>query len=412
MPITCKHRFADSVGLRTVAMLAFCGAIVFPFAGQCQRDSLRHEILNYTTPNNELIIRGRKLISDKLREGDYTKLREVMTFLIDSAEDKDHIAFSPIEKWYICYLTGQYSQVLSDVRQFEIFLSNDERRVPTFDALFSEVTAKVKYDRLKIQQEINASSHSVMEKAFLVLNLDYLTEDERTGSQESVNDACNGFMALYPNSEFEPFIRKYLRYQYKFSNWAYSGELFTGYGVFTGDLSNKFTNPVHLGLSAELSYKKLILFLRIYGGFGLTRDAIMFPQGTWAKSAQTSVTVPEASLGYKVYTNRVVEVAPFAGISSIHIGPTTEDKKKYPEYQHVGFQTLSYSAGVNMDLKLPRSEYVGMFRVSSRQGYTFIRVRYAYIHQLPEQKNSMFTGNLHSLTIGIGLFGRRAVREY
>ena len=43
------------------------------------------------------------------------------------------------------------------------------------------------------------------------------------------------------------------------------------------------------------------------------------------------VYLPEISLGYNMIDNKYVKLAPFAGISSIDIGPPTQDQNKEKE---------------------------------------------------------------------------------
>lgn len=382
---------------------------------QAQQDSIREQILRHAIPNNELIYRGRRMIVDKIVEGDRQKVWEVMNYLIDSAEDKDHIAFYPVEKWLLYFWAGNYAQVLSDSRHFESFLLQAEgRRVPIQDALGVDVNAKVTYDRLRIQQDIKNSDFTDVEKAFLVLNLDFLTErGGSSGYQESINQACNGFMLLFPNSEFEPYIRKYLRYQYTESKWAGGFELFSGYSVLTGEMSSKFTNLVPLGVAVDVSYKKFILYLRIYGGLGLTRDSIVFANGTWEGDAQLRAIIPEASIGYTVYSNRSVEIAPFVGIGSMGVDPTKNDKDRIPEYEFVGLKhTGLYLLGVNVDVTLQNSgsDLLGGFGQSKSK--IFLRLRYTYTDPGFEKTYPGFSGDFHSLTIGIGILSRQVKRDH
>ncbi len=398
-----------------LSVVIFCGCLTLSFACYGQRDSIRDEILQHTVPHNELIIRGRQMILNKIVEGDRKKVRQVMTYLIDSTEDKDYIAFNPFEKCLLYYWSGQYDQIMSDTRDFEGFLRQAEgRRIPIQDALMRDVIAKVGYERLKIQMDINGSDLSAMQKAFLVLNLDYLAETENTvRSQESINDACNGFMSLHPNSEFEPYIRKYLRFQYKASKWGYDYEFFTGYGIFTGDLSKQFTNTVPIGIAFDLHHSKFVLFLRVYIGFGLTRDSISFPNGTWRRDDRVEQFLPEASLGYKVYSNNALELTPFVGIGSMKLTPPPKDKDKIPEYKHVGLDyTTTFMFGLNLDLKLESTRDRVWSTGGDGESYVFVRIRYAYNHPQFDRHYTGFGGSFHNLTIGIGLFGRRAIREH
>jgi hypothetical protein len=397
-----------------VSQATLLGCMLVSLGCLAQEDSIRHQILNYGAPNNELIYRGRKMILDKIIADDREKVKEVMTYLIDSTEDRHYVAFNSMEKWLLYYWSGQYEQILSDARRFEAFLWQDEgRSVPVQDVLYREVQAKVTYDRLKIQMDINQTDLPAMEKAFLVLNLGFLSEDNsRPGAQESINQACNGFISLYPNTEFEPYILKYLRFQFKPSEWGLAYAFFTGYGVLTDELSDKFTNPVPVGLDFDVSYKKFSLFFRIYIGLGETRDSINFPNATWKKEALTQLFLPEASVGYAVYSDRSVKLTPFVGISSMRVCPPESDRKKFPEYEHVGLNyTTTFTAGLNADFLIGKTESITSWGYGQRTSYLFVRLRYAYNQPGFDSEYPGFSGNLHSLTLGLGLFSRAWRRD-
>lgn len=385
-----------------VVVAAFCGCTI---ECKAQQRSIREEILAHTQPNNELIYRGRKMILDRIVAGDRDKVKEVMLYLIDSTEDKDHIAFHPVEKWLLYFWSGQYTQVLEDSRRFESFLSHGEgRNVPIYDALLRDVRAKVTYERLLIQGDINRSEFSSIEKAFLILNLDYLVTED----QESTNQACNGFLMLYPNSEFESYIRKYLRYQYKLSKFGYGLEIFSGYGILTQELTNSFSNSVPIGFDFDLGYNRLMLYLRGYFGLGSTKDSIQFSQATWKKDEKAQTFLTEASLGYSIYSNSSIRVTPFVGIGGMSIKPPDRDKEDIPGYKHVGLDmTTTFTMGLNIDLFVGKSS---MEITYPGDADFFIRIRYAYNQPQFDKTYTGFSGNFHYLTIGFGMFGRGTKR--
>lgn len=381
-----------------------------------QTDSLRREILNYRESKTETIGKGRRLLLEKFLEGDKQKVQEIFRYLVENEEDEDYLAFYPHEKLLLYYWTEQYSPILKGLANFDSVITatvNTQIR-PREDMLYPKLAGYFLEMRAEIKSKIHFSDLSESEKELLKLNLDYLLTDSNQPSeaQEDLNVQANKFLADYPNTKYEDYIRKNIRIQLSPSKCGYAFEFFSGYGFFTENLESNFKNSIPMGIAFDIDYKRYVLYLRNYIGFSKTKNNIPFESGTWVKDAQARVFLPEASFGYTLLDNKYVKLVPFIGISSADISPTTHDLEKIPEYENVGLSfTTTYTSGLNLDLKLGETNNA-MLNYGPEQSYWFARIRYSYNSPQFSGKYTGFNGNFHSITIGIGGFGRALRRDY
>ena len=370
-----------------------------------QTDSLRSEILRYKDEKEETIIKGRKLTLARFMENDKNKVSELLKYL-ETQENEDYLIFYPAEKWLLYYWTQQYKKVMKGVEDINstYFTEMNRKIKPPKDLLPIKIREKLFQQRQEIKQQIFQSTLTEPEKKFLALNFDYLlaSYDNKEITQDTLNVLSDKYLQDYPQSHFDNYVRKYIRYEFVPSKWGFAFEFFSGYGIFTDNLEKNFKNNVPVGVAFDICYKKFALYMRDYIGFSKTKDSIQFKDGTWRKDAQVRVYLPEASLGYTIIDNRFFKIAPFVGISSTDISPTDYDKKKYPEYENIDLTfTTTYTLGINLDFKL------NFNNKNSDPSYGFVRVRYAYNKPQFNWKYSGFNGYFQYLTIGIGGFSRR-----
>ncbi|MCC7030090.1 MAG: hypothetical protein IT257_07275 [Chitinophagaceae bacterium] len=374
-----------------------------------QTDSLKREILNYKDEKTETIIKGRKLTMATFLAGDKKKVSELLQYL-QTLPHEDYLVFYPAEEWLLYYWTQQYRKLLEGVRAFDsAYIAKLSKQLkPPGDLMMLKMKDKFSQSRQEIKRQISQSDLTETEKQFLALNYDYLISPtaDQTVTQDTLNISANKFLKDHPASEFEKYVRKYIRHEYIASKWALTCEFFTGFGNFTGQLADSFKNNWSLGIAFDICYKKWSLYMREYFGFSSTKDSLHFEGANWRKNAKASITLMEASFGYAIIDNRYLNMSPFAGLSYTDISPTEKDNKKYPEYENIGLKySLTYTVGFNVDYKLK------FMQRSDDPSYGFVRLRYAYNKPQFTKRYSGFDGNYHYLTIGVGVLIRNTKRR-
>jgi hypothetical protein len=387
---------------------------LFPMFLSAQEKDLEQEILNYSETQSELISKGRKLLLDKFLEGDIDKVREVKDYLLTEVQNEDYVALYPGEQWLIMYWTGEYEQLPESILQInQEFLEKFQRRIaPERDFLYTKLVEK-SWDQLQmLEDKINNSALDIKSKDFLLLHLNFMVSGEPLLklSQEEVNTMANLYLEAHPKSNYEEYIRNNIRYKFAPSKWGLGFEFFTGFGMFTGELSEMYNNHGVFGLAFDVEYNKFSLYLRNYIGFAKTKQDRENSGVIWSKDSPAQMFFPEASLGYAVLENDKIKLSPFAGIGAANIGPVTTDLEQRPELEEleVGFSPF-YTIGLNLNLKLGW-KVDPFLTLRQDKSYWFIRLRYGYT--MPQFNDyPMHGGNVHQLTIGIGGMYRGMKRE-
>lgn len=386
-----------------------------PFSLLGQTDNLKNEIQHHSDTKDATISKARIMIIENIVKGDKKKVNEILDYLKDTVEDNQSRAFYQIEKYLLYYWFEKFDFVI----KYALDDSINTRYVYSHfylykDTLMSKLENELWKSRSQIKIKIQSSDLTNTEKDFLILNINYLLNRSvyrkvyNTITQDTLNKLADDFLISHPNSQFENYVRKNIRYVYFASNWSTTFEVFSGYGLFTNKLESYFKNFVPFGWAVDIYRKNFVLYGRGTLGAGKTKDSIPFNNGTWRKESYTSILIPEITFGYIMMDNELLKFSPFIGISSTSISPTEKDINKIPEYEDVGLDlTTTYTMGINVDIKL------GKWQPILGKPNWFLRLRYAYNKPNFDWNYSGFNGTFHYVTIGIGEYQiARSKRDY
>ena len=379
------------------------------FQAFSQVDSIGQQILNYQDSKSVIISKGRSLLLDKFLENDIDKVKEIKDYLIEKGEDENYIAFFPEEYWLVLYWTNEYGELLQSVVAFDStkIASYYTKIRPLRDMLREKLFVQSRENAQIITNQIQRANIDVEKKNFLQLNFESLIMKNES-FQDTLNIQADNFLKEYPETEYKDFTKKHIRFQLVPKNWGMAFEFFSGYGIFTGKLSNNYTNNVPLGVAFDICYKRFELYLRDYIGFNKTKKDFDYSTGVYEKGSSTMVFLPEASLGFAAFDRDRFKLAPFAGIGGMLIDPPSNKTDKEPELKEVSISAFTYNLGVNFDIKFGKKGY--LFRPKS--SYGFLRVRYGYSIPNLSKKYDGISGGTHYITIGFGGFSKGLKREY
>lgn len=384
--------------------------IMIAYPGFAQQDSIHKEILNYSDSRPELIRKGRNFLLERFLEGDFEKVRELKSYLLNDVENKDYAAFYPVENWLLMYWTEEYDELLNsvvnfgepEIQQFQIMIK------PESDMFYPKIRLESIHALEQLKYRLHLSDLSEEEQDFLFLYLNYLLADSDfpPNGQEDLNTLADNFLSKHPGSEYETFVRENIRFRFVPSKWGFAFEFFGGYGLLAGGLAEHYKNNITVGHAFDVEYENLTLYLRNYIGFSSTRQERPFDGGVWEKGSQVNIYLPEVSFGYRLIENNTLKLSPFAGIAAGYISATESDLEKNPELEKVALgYSATYIAGVNLDFKL---KWGGLATpgVDPMKTYWFLRVRYGFAAPQFDYPHSGYAGNMHYLTVGIGAVGR------
>ena len=378
-----------------------------------QSQTIENEISNSNETRSILISKGRALLLDKFLVGDTTKVREIEAYL-NKQSNEDYLSLYIVEQWLIDYWTKNFNHIIQTSMRYDSISASIQNKIrPSEDYLFLKLQQKLYLQKQTIENSIKESDLPQSEKDFLVMHLFncLITNDTKDITQDTLNVLADDFIQKYPNNEHIDIIRKYIRYKLIPSNWGYAFELFSGYGFFSGNLKNHYTNNVPMGVAFDIYYKNFVLYLRDYIGFSYTKHDFSKYGELWPENSQVRIYLPEASLGYVVHDSKHFKLAPFIGLSSTDIGPTEYDLEKVPNIKEYELEfSTTYSIGFNVDIKFGKPK-MAMVSNDLEESNWFIRIRYGYNFPQFSKSYNGFDGDMQYITIGFGGFGRKLKRN-
>ncbi len=401
------------VSLSVVIFFILAVAACAPFVARAQDRDVKGEILNYTDSTSDVIAKGRGLLTEKFMADDLVKVSQIKDYLKASNASKDYVVFYPTEYSLILYWTKDYKELMERIdKQDSIFSAQYKKVLPRNDLLLSKLASKTSEQKQRVLGFIDAADLGEVNKDFLKLNLENtIAHTGGAWSRDTLNRMADDFLSKHPGSKYDGYVRKKIRYKVTY-DWGLGFEFFSGFGFFTGSLGKNYANSVPIGIAFDIQYRNWVLYLRDYIGFSKTKSDMSFNGGIWSANSQARVFLPEASIGYVITDSRLLKLAPFLGISSMDIGPTSSDQTAQPSLKNadMGF-SRTYTFGFNADIKLSKSRTT---RKTGRAKNDFLMIRVRYAYNMPQFQNAYpgVTGDFHSITIGIGSFERRSKRKY
>lgn len=397
--------------MKKIIIAAFLLVLANSLYGQ---GNVEEYIFKYGESKSAIISKGRMALLDNLLNNDENRVREVREYLINDVEDQNYIVLYPWEDWLILYYLKWYDELLEKLETFDADKLSESYRTkirPVADALQYKLEENSVEYADEIEESIRTAELSDEEKDFLSMNFARLIVDPSNDIYviDTLNDRADRFLAEYPGSRYENYVRKNIRYKMVPKNWGFGVEFFSGYGIFTGSLKDSYTDNVPIGAAFDITYKKFELYLRNYIGFNRTKEDKAYSAGVFEKRSPLRVFLPEASLGYAVFDNNRFKISPFAGVAATMISPTQVATEKTPELKELEVNAFTYAAGLNFDIKFgPR--HTPAF--SPKTNYGFVRIRYAYTNPRVAKKYNGLTGSMHYITIGFGMFSRGVKMDY
>jgi hypothetical protein len=370
---------------------------------------------------SEFISKGRKLLLDKFQENDMEGVKEMKNYLINEVEDLYYAAFYRSEYLLILYWTREYDELLKIISRVtpyipefsvhpSIFYTSfytryDARTYPPSDMFSARLKSRSERGISTIINQIESADFSSEDKEFLKINFESLIMRNES-SQERINVLADNFLKAYPESKFNDYVKKNVKYKLVLHNWGIAIEIFSGGLFFTGGLSESFRNAIPLGVAMDISYKKFELFFRIPNGFGKSREDIVYPVGIYKKGSPIETIFPEASFGYAIFDEDELKLSPFIGVGGMYIAPPSRKNKTEPKMED--FSSTCAVFGINLDIKFGKKG--SSFRPKSVYG--FLRIRYGFYSAFFEKKNDNLFGNAHYLSVGLGINVKGVRREY
>lgn len=316
----------------------------------------------------EKIAKGRAYFLEKFIERDYEKVREIKDYLMEMNDD-NYVALTPFEQWHILLWTKEYDALTETLRHSDsVYFASYEKKVfPEQDDLMRRLYYRSAEDEHLLRFSLNEAQLPEEDRAFLTLFLDWLVRSENNDNQDNWNAEADKFLAGYPNSEYEWFVRHWIRKQYVENDWGWGMGLDVCGGFLTGSLKDKFLPIFGFGISFDVLYKKFLLNLGYDIIISDTKIDQPYSGGIYPAGSRDNVMNFYADLGYRIVDNRAISVIPFVGIGGAW------DTYGYGQYDKPNLSELdkfytTYQAGLIFDIKTHGAFENGVIRIEYNCG--------------------------------------------
>lgn len=377
-----------------------------------QINALENQEINYEKGKTTYIEKGRKILTTNFIKGDIEEVKKSKNYLTN-LEDDDFFSLFSGEYWLILYWTEEYKELINSIEQFEAenMEEYELKLAPLSDNLYETLIQKTEKNKKQLLKNIDQSTLSKEEKMFLHLHLKNTMADisMQPKLQDEINNEARQFIADYPNSDFTNFTKQFIHYQFKASDLGLGVELFSGTGIYTGELNERYNIEVPIGISIDASYDKYNLSLRQYVGF-LTSKGFEYQTNntnfSYPADANLTNFSTEVAFSYTLLDHSTLKAAPFASVGGMSIKAPKSETEINPNFEGANLDyTTTFGLGISLDFKL------GLDKVPEYQtqsSYGFVRVRYGYY--MPQFTD--LNGGIHTITIGIGGIMHRLSRDF
>lgn len=394
--------------------------ISFTAIVQLFSQDIANSIKNYEMSKSDIISRGRNLLLDSYVSGNVEKVNEAYLYLNNKVADQDYKAFNSFEQIYLGTLTKNYNFSIAEILYIDSVstLNNSNRKttaiLPNSDQLSQKLAENAFIYLPNIYKGIEQSTLKGEEKDMLKLILNDIFEnhnqmgDDKINAQKNINKQCDVFLATYPNSKYEHYVRNYIRLIVGRSNWGLGMDFSFGYAD-AGARKDYINNGFAMGIGWDTHYKKFALYTRInILGAKTNKDFYFGQNAVLPAGAHTTYAFPELSLGYEILNNRTITLIPFAGLGGLFCSPAEDDIDNNPALKGNEMSAFCTEVGINCDIKF-RSSRLNPY-ISNEYSYNGIRLRLAYL--MPNSKRPELNGNQIMITAGwtfVGFSKKRTI---
>ena len=312
---------------------------------------------------SEQIHKGREYLLEKFLDRDYDKVKEIKDYLL-GLETDDYKALALFELWHILFWTQEFDALTESFRQIDsAFAANQEKTViPPRDQLREQLYRRGIEDEHLLRFNLQEAHLPAEDEAFLNLYLDWDLKQLTPENIEKCNELADAFLAQYPNSDYEWFVRHMIRKVYVDKNWGWG----LGFDLCSGFSTGTFSRPIGgLGLSLDLFYRKFDFMLGYEVVFGKTVVDVPYSINSvpeiYPKGSHSNTIVWYANLAYPVLEKKRLRLAPFVGIGGVS-DSYPDDKVPGSDLKNQGEHRWTGNAGLCLDIKGSIGYEVGMTR--------------------------------------------------
>ena len=379
------------------------------------------ELASNESTRSELIQKSRNSIVDAIIEGDRNKATELMLYAKTTFDDDNYQTFTPDELWNLTIWLRKYKTTASEMARFSSSAKQLERnKTPFTNNLMFFLKDSICSNIGFFVSDINSDrSLTNCEREFLLLYIKNLkripTYEKSDGAlmnnsgffnPDSLNISSNEFLLQFPGSEFEPFVKTTLRYEYKKSGVMYGGAVFFGTALVKGDAHDILSGSICVGVDLNLSYNSIIAGLQMNISTNhKCQDYFQEIDGTrYLSGAELFGISPNFHFGYW-FLYRGLSIIPSIGYGGFRLDENSMSRVLTGYLKSDRKPVLSLEVGYAKPIFVPTDNYVSSGRMALGLRYSLQPINF-------HLKDGDISGAIHRVTLCCRMSAGKMKRVY
>jgi hypothetical protein len=323
------------------------------------------------------------------------------------------VALSWDERWLLYYWTESYGNLFEEVADFTEKKRAMEswKRQPPKDSLFEVIDRYIYKERHRYFNSIQTAFLNAEEKAFAVLQLEYLLRlnaDDEKGTASKIDV----FSQKFPASRFNDYLRSIRPVIYKQSNsgFHFSGGLISA--SLRGNLDYNFRQA--WGGDFTLGYWKkrwnALCDVAILGS-KVKRD-LYYQNDLWPRDEPVTAFMIGVQGGYDLINNGKLRFFPTIGLNFRGWGPSEPDEEEDPNppyYANFNDNSLNGVFALNADVKLKTQKKADA--EAGKGSYHGFRIKVGLQQRIKSPSWNQLDGNLFFFALHYNFFAYKIDRK-
>lgn len=363
-----------------------------------------NEIKTFVDSTELMVNNGRKMLVQKVMEGNYEKAKEVYHYLKNETKDNKFSAFYYTEELYLDFLFSDWNQWTEKAANYNRYAKNIcYQNVFQIDGiLYSELAKKADFFTSLIPTlEIDPESRRVM-----AIYIHYVKVGTR---DDDYSRMVKEFHKEYKTSRFDDFFSHYLPKAAVKGSWSWT--LGTSGFFPTGKLADKFSSNMGFGMAMDVNFGKIYASMTFDGG--PTRLKVPFnaidKDVNWefGKDEKFQYFQGGVAVGYFVTRNQRYHFAPFVSIGGAQLQSNRYDSKDDDKEFKI-LNSFYCGPGIHTEIKLKQFHIDDPYRYGG-SAFSYISLKLDGGYNIMTQTNfDEFKGNMayfkFGFVWGIGYF--------
>lgn len=351
----------------------------------------------------ELIEKCRNRLFEAIINNDRAKAEELMYYAKTEFETDKLKALSLDEMWLLAIWLRKYqlaaSEMVLDSITVEQYTNQTNRfKYNLFPLLADSVSLNSSFYKTDIE---NDESLSESYRDFLLLFIKNFELLQSSKSSEIINDASDEYLARYPMSEHETFVRNLIRYKFVHTRPTIDWRISAGAVFNQSQFSKLVNNGLAINMYIGLSYANFVLNANIEGTWGSVNDDIDFNGAILKKGEKSSNENYGINAGYTIHCPYSIAITPTLGIGWFRLVPGEKAQEKNEDLIKARIKgKIQPVIAVEVDYEIE----FGL--VANRKGlYDQLifspSLRYSYMPINIDTPTLRTSGAIHTVTIGL-----------